>query len=103
MATALSGSSPPPLPASVNVTKYFGGSSRKWSKETVLADHKDLQASAMGLSHHDNGQFALLGGRRYVSFIFKTSKKVKNNIFLNFLYEFYLILISICLFLGTCH
>ena len=100
MATALSGSSPPPLPASVNVTKYFGGSSRKWSKETVLADHKDLQASAMGLSHHDNGQFALLGGRRYVSFIFKTSEKVKDNIFLN---EFYLILISICLFLGTCH
>ena len=64
MATALSGSPPP----SVNVTKYFGGSSRKWSKETILADHKDLQASAMGLSHHDNGQFALLGGRRYISY-----------------------------------
>ena len=74
MATALSGSSPPPLPASVNVTKYFGGSSRKWSKETVWADHKDLQASAMGLSHHDNGQFALLGGRRYV-YILEISEK----------------------------
>ena len=85
MATALSGSSPPLLPASVNVTKYFGGSSRKWSNETVLADHKDLQASAMGLSHHDNGQFALLGGRRYVSFILKTSEKVLEYTFLKFI------------------
>ena len=51
-------------PPSVNVAKYFGVN-RKWSKETILADHKDLQASAMGVSHHDNGQFAVLGGRRY--------------------------------------
>ena len=51
-------------PPSVNVAKYFGVN-RKWSKETILADHKDLQASAMGVSHHDSGQFAVLGGRRY--------------------------------------
>ena len=56
-------------PPSVNVAKYFGVN-RKWSKETILADHKDLQASAMGVSHHDNGQFAVLGGRRYGNFRF---------------------------------
>ena len=50
-------------PPSVSVAKYFGVN-RKWSKETILADHKDLQASAMGISHHDHGQFAVLGGRR---------------------------------------
>ena len=86
MATALSGSPPP----SVNVTKYFGGSSRKWSKETILADHKDLQASAMGLSHHDNGQFALLGGRRYIFY-------TMNPLHTAELSEFYIY------FLGTCH
>ena len=58
-------------PPSVNVAKYFGVN-RKWSKETILADHKDLQASAMGVSHHDHGQFAVLGGRRYGNLRFIT-------------------------------
>ena len=85
MATALSGSPPP----SVNVTKYFGGSSRKWSKETILADHKDLQASAMGLSHHDNGQFALLGGRRYISYTMNPLlQNYLNSTFINILIYF---------------
>lgn len=52
----------------------------------MLADYRELQASAMGLSHHDHGQFALLGGRKYLALIDlaidakNVAKKVARNV-----------------------
>ena len=42
---------------------------RRWSSELVSADYKEIQATAMGLSVYDNGQFALLGGRKSLALI----------------------------------
>ena len=42
---------------------------RRWSSELVSADYKEIQATAMGLSVFDSGQFALLGGRKSLALI----------------------------------
>ena len=42
---------------------------RRWSSELVSADYKEFQATAMGLSVFDQGQFALLGGRKTLALI----------------------------------
>ena len=57
-----SNSPPPPIPKSFSVY-------RRWSGESVLADYREIQATAMGVSKHDNGQFALLGGRKYLGLV----------------------------------
>ena len=42
---------------------------RRWSSESESVEHKEIQATAMGLSVNDNGQFALLGGRKSLGLI----------------------------------
>ncbi len=52
-------------------------SHRRWSSESLLTDYKEIQATAMGLSQSDGGQFALLGGRKNLALI-KLSECGKN-------------------------
>ena len=42
---------------------------RRWSSESESVEHREIQATAMGLSLNDNGQFALLGGRKSLALI----------------------------------
>ena len=54
---------------SKNLNKTMASKNRRWSSELVSADYKEIQATAMGLSVYDNGQFALLGGRKSLALI----------------------------------
>jgi hypothetical protein len=53
--------------ASTTTTSSSGSAARQWSSEIVCVDHKDIQATAMGLS--TCGRLALLGGRRCLALV----------------------------------
>ncbi len=56
MSKGMASSSSPSPP-----TQRLGNVARRWSSEKVLGDFREIQATSMGVSRSDSGQYALLG------------------------------------------